>query len=227
MKDKLKMLFAYFRGTKSEDVYVHYWFDDSTIDDRSNFTIRDNKQIEPARFVSEITDELVKLYTDYFLQYVNLGIDSTWSLDVNIRPFDNTLFFTSEHKQQFTNKRKKSYDINDLSIDVKNIIERIYDENENLTKIEIQFSGSDDEGEIYRVEFDNKKHNFDDDEDFWLIVNNVMKYSEGDYWYSVDSGCEGDVTIWGDDIFVYYLQKYEEYTSTEMNIEVTPENVIE
>jgi hypothetical protein len=230
MKNKLKMLFAYFKGLRAKNVFTHLWVEDDEIFDWDMKYQIDgeglSKTIAPAGFINDILNELVELYMDDFQQYNDYEFDTAWNLEVNIKPFENTLYFTSECKQEQSARYRKQYDFKDLSPKNKDFINKVYEENEGLTKFEIQFSGRWDDGEINRVYFDGRRHDFDDDVEFWELVTELMNKSEGRRW-NERNGAEGDLVVWDSVMFLDYTKFDEEYEDTGMNIEVDLDNVKE
>jgi hypothetical protein len=227
MKNKLKMLFAYFRALKDKNIYTHLSLDRDRIEDWGEKFQVNNKYITPAGSIIKIIEELIELYYYDFIRYNDYSVDDYWYLEIHIRPFDNTLFFTSECKVEKERRNKKQYDFKDLKQENKDFINKIYEENEDLTKFEIQFTGRWDDGNINRVYFDNRRHNFDDDDGFWGLVVDLMHKAEGGPYWNEGPGAEGDLVVWDSVMFLDYIKYEEEYEDTGMSIEVTPDNVKE
>jgi hypothetical protein len=228
MKNKLKMLFAYFRALKDKNVHTHITFDRSHIEDWDEKFQVNNKRIKPTGSIIKIIEELIELYYDDFLRYNDYSVDEYWYLEIHIKPFENKLIFTSECKVEKTTRNKKQYDFKDLRQENKDFINKVYEENEGLTKFEIEFTGRWDDGEIDSVYFDNRRHNFDDDDDgFWGLVVDLMHKAEGGPYWNEGPGAEGDLVVWDSVMFLDYVKYEEEYEDTGMRIEVTPDNVKE
>jgi hypothetical protein len=226
MKNKLKMLFAYFRGLKDKNVHTHLSLDREDIEDWDRKFYVNGKYITPAGSIIKIIEELIELYYDEFYRYNDYDIDTYWYLEIHIYPFENRLVFTSECKVEKATRNKKRYDFKDLTQENKNFVNKVYEENEGLTKFQIEFTGRWDDGEIHRVYFDNRRHNFDDDDGFWGLVVDLMLTAEG-RWWNEGPGAEGDLVVWDSVMFLDYVKYEEEYEDTGMNIEVTPDNVKE
>jgi hypothetical protein len=227
MKNKLKMLFAYFRAFKDKNIFTHLTLDRDYIEDwGETFTIND-KRVTPAGSITKIIEDLIKLYYDEFYRYNDYDVDEYWYLEIHIKPFENKLIFTSECKVEKKTRNKKQYDFKDLNQESKDFINKIYEENEGLTKFEIEFTGRWDDGEIDLVYFDNRRHYFDDDDGFWGLVVDLMHKAEGGPYWNEGPGASGDLVVWDSVMFLDYIKFDEEYEDTGMRIEVTPDNVKE
>jgi len=226
MKNKLKMLFAYFRGLKDKNVHTHLTLDREDIEDWDRKFYVNGKYITPAGSIIKIIEELIELYYDEFYRYNDYDIDTYWYLEIHIYPFENRLVFTSECKVEKTTRNKTRYDFIDLTQENKDFVNKVYEENEGLTKFQIEFTGRWGDGDINYVYFDNKRHHFDDDVEFWGLINDLMVQSEG-RWWNESTGAEGDLVVWDSVMFLDYIKYEEEYEDTGMRIEVTPDNVKE
>jgi len=224
MKNKLKLLFAYFRSFKDENVTAYVSLEDGEIEDWTGKFQVNGKNIEPVGSINTIIEELIELYKDEFDRYNNYEIDSYWHLEIDINPFENKLTFKSECKVETAKRHKKQYDFKDLSPENKDFINEIYEENENLTKFEIEFTGRFDQDKVNAVYFDGRKHNFDDDDGFWGLIVDLMHKAEGGSHWNEGPGVEGDLIVWDSVMFLDYTRYDEEYEDTNMNIEITPEN---
>lgn len=227
MKNKLKMLFAYFRALKDKNVHTHLTLDRDYIEDWGEKFQVNGKYIQPVGSVIKIIEELIKLYYDEFYRYNDYDVDEYWYLEIHIKPFENKLIFTSECKVEKATGNKKQYDFKDLKQKNKDFINKVYEENEDLSKFQIEFSGRWDDGEIKRVYFDGRRHDFDDDTGYWELVAELMNMAEGTYYWNERSGAEGDLVVWDSVMFLDYTKYDEEYEDTGMRIEVTPDNVKE
>jgi len=227
MKNKLRMLFAYFRALKDKNVFTHLTLDRSHIEDWGETFDINGKRVKPVGSVIKIIKELIKLYNDEFYRYNDYDVDEYWLLEIHIKPFENKLIFTSECKVEKKTRNKKQYDFKDLNQESKDFINKIYEENEGLTKFEIEFTGRWDDGEIDLVYFDNRRHYFDDDDGFWGLVVDLMHKAEGGPYWNEGPGASGDLVVWDSVMFLDYIKFDEEYEDTGMRIEVTPDNVKE
>lgn len=224
MKNKLKMLFAYFRAFKDKNVHTHLTLDRDYIEDWGERFQVNNKYIIPAGSIIKIIEELIKLYYDEFYRYNDYDVDEYWYLEIHIYPFENRLVFTSECKVEKATRNKKRYVFKDLTQENKNFVNKVYEENEGLSKFQIEFTGRWDDGEINRVYFDGRRHDFDNDDGFWGLVVDLMHKAEG-RWWNEGPGAEGDLVVWDSVMFLDYVKYEEEYEDTGMEIEITPDNV--
>ena len=227
MKNKLKMLFAYFRVFKDKNIFTHLALDRDYIEDWDEKFQVNGKYIKPVGSVIKIIEELIQLYYDDFYRYNDYSVDEYWYLEIHIHPFENKLIFTSECKVEKAKRNKKRYDFKDLRQENKDFINKIYEENEGLTKFEIEFTGRWDDGEIDSVYFDGRRYDFDDDDGFWGLVVDLMHKAEGGPYWNEGPGAEGDLLVWDSVMFLDYTKYDEEYEDTGMRIEVTPDNVKE
>lgn len=223
MKNKLKMLFAYFRAFKSEEVYVTYTMDGSYIDDSTYFTIRE-KRIKPQELILETIDELIKTYQPEFDRHNNYDDDDYWYLDIIIYPFKNILQFNSECKIEKYDKHSNELDYEILKNNTITSLDTIFNEN-NLHKIEFDFFGRWGDGEAYNIEYDNRFVRKNNDL-FWDVTFEIMSNLEDSYWYD-DMGISGDITLFSNEIFVNYKKYYVEYEKTDLNLLINPDNVKE
>ena len=89
MKNKLKMLFAYFRALKDKNVFTHLTLDRDYIEEwGESFQVND-KYIKPAGSIIKIIEELIKLYYYDFTRYNDYSVDEYWYLEIHIFPFEN------------------------------------------------------------------------------------------------------------------------------------------
>ena len=108
MKNKLKMLFAYFRAFKDKNVFTHLTLDRNYIEDWGRDFQVNGKYIKSIGSITNIIEELVKLYEDEFYRYNDYSVDEYWYLEIHIHPFENRLIFTSECKVEKGKRNKKS-----------------------------------------------------------------------------------------------------------------------
>jgi hypothetical protein len=227
MKNKLKILFAYLRNI-SEALTTTILLDRAYIEDWDRkFRTPEGGVIQITDSIEKILEELIDLYWSEISYYLNFDIDEYWYLEIDIKPNEKTLIFSASCKEEKAKGYKKQYDFKDLNKKNKDFINNIYEENEDLSKFEIQFTGRWDDGEINRVYFDGRKHNFDDDVGYWELVGELMYKAEGTYYWNERNGAEGDLTVWGSVMFLDYTTYDEEYEDTGMRIEITIDNVKE
>ena len=223
MKNKLKALFAYFRGFKQEELFFNVTFDYSTIEEFSTISLGGTrKSIEPAKPIRDIIEDLFKKLMPTFHQYNDYSEDDWWSLEVSIYPFKNEIHFTSECKYVNSLPEQLQMEFSDLSEELQDKIIEIEEEN-NLTKIQFDFQGFGDV-EIFKILFDGKfiKTTYELDILFQDVIHKLMSKNYGKYW-TEDGGFTGDITIWGDDIFLDLENWFVNWDNTDMDITITPD----
>lgn len=226
MKQRLKLFFAFLRGLKAHLVDTSITFDRTYVEDWHRFDFTDDKghtkrRALPSHF-EKFLEELIENHMDDFYEYIDLDWDDNWYLYVNIYPFENKIVFTSQHKVEERELFNKIFNYGDLSDKNKATILEFYEEDEDLTKIEYEFVGRWDDGQIYGLELDGTLTRISNqmDEDLWMIVNELMKKITGNNYWNSDAGAEGHVTIWGDSIFIKGVTKDQDYESTDMEFEI-------
>jgi len=227
MKQKLKLLFAFLRGLKAHLVDTSITFDRLYIEDWDDKFDVTNEQRQTKRMklppnLQRFIEELIKNHMDDFYEYLDLSWDDYWYLYINIYPFENRIVFTSSHKVEERESFNKIFNYGDLHQKNKETILKFYEDDEDLAKIEYEFVGRWDDGQIYSLELDGILTRIDNqtDEDLWMIVNELMKTTTGNTYWNTDAGAEGHVTIWGDTIFFKGVTKDQDYESTDMEFEI-------
>lgn len=223
MKNKLKALFAYFRGFKQEVVFFNVTFGYNTIEDFSNISLGGTrKSIEPVKPIRDIIEDLLKELMPTFHHYNDYDEDDWWSLEVSIYPFKNEIHFTSECKYANSVPEQLQMEFSDLSEEFQDKITEIEEEN-NLTKIQFDFRGIWDV-EIFNILFDDKfiKTTNELDMLFHDVTHELMSKNYGKYWTD-EGGFTGDITIWGDDIFLDLENRLVDWGNTDMDITITPD----
>lgn len=227
MKQKLKLLFAFLRGLKGHLVDTSITFDRLYIEDWDDKFDVTNEQRQTKRMklppnLQRFIEELIKNHMDDFYEYLDLSWDDYWYLYINIYPFQNRIVFTSSHKVEERESFNKVFNYGDLSQKNKETILQFYEDDEDLAKIEYEFVGRWDDGQVYSLELDGILTRIDNqmDENLWMIVNELMKTITGNNYWNTDAGAEGHVTIWGDSIFFKGVTKDQDYDSTDMEFEI-------
>lgn len=227
MKQKLKLLFAFLRGLKGHLVDTSIRFDRLYIEDWDDKFDITNEQRQTKRMklppnLQRFIEELIKNHMDDFYEYLDLTWDDYWYLYINIYPFQNRIVFTSSHKVEERESFNKIFNYGDLSQKNKETILQFYEDDEDLAKIEYEFVGRWDDGQVYSLELDGILTRIDNqmDENLWMIVNELMKTITGNNYWNTDAGAEGHVTIWGDTIFFKGVTKDQDYDSTDMEFEI-------
>ena len=93
MKNKLKMLFAYFRAFKSKNITTTYNMEVSNIEDIIEHFNIGKKHIKPQKLMLEIIEELIELYINKIHRYNNYDYDEYWYLEITIKPFENKIIY--------------------------------------------------------------------------------------------------------------------------------------
>ena len=223
MKNKLKALFAYFRGFKQEVVFFNVTFDYNRIEEFSDISLGGTrKSIEPVKPIRDIIEDLFKELMPTFHRYNDYDEDDWWSLEVSIYPFENEIHFTSECKYVNPVPEKLQMEFSDLSEELQDKITEIEEEND-LTRIQFDFRGIWDV-EIFNILFDDKfiKTTNELDMLFYDVTHELMSKNYGKYWTD-EGGFVGDITIWGDDIFLDLENRVVDWGYTDMDITITPD----
>jgi hypothetical protein len=226
MKQKLKLLFAFLRGFKTDLAFTSITLLENRIEDWDvKFDITNNskeKKLKLPSSLEKIIEELIKEYYDDIMVYTNLEYDEIWYLDITIHPFENKLIFESWCKKRTQKFFEKDFEVKNLSDTIQEDIRYIQEENPNLTKFEYRFTGENYDGNTYDVEFDNRNITIDEnlDEMLWRLTYEIVAKIIGSGWYEEEGGY-GDVTVFGNDIFVSFYKNEHKYVKTDMRIEIT------
>jgi hypothetical protein len=227
MKQRLKLFFAFLRGLKGHLVDTSILIDMSSIEDWDDKFDITNEQRQTKRMklppnLQRFIEELIKNHMDDFYEYLDLTWDDYWYLYINIYPFENRIVFTSSHKVEERESFNKIFNYGDLSQKNKETILQFYEDDEDLAKIEYEFVGRWDDGQVYSLELDGILTRIDNqmDENLWMIVNELMKTTTGNTYWNIEAGAEGHVTVWGDTIFIKGVTKDQDYEPTDMKLEI-------
>jgi len=245
MKNKLKMLFAYFKALGANGVHTSMQIEWDSIDDwDEEFEIyseiiydknkggrRVTRFIEPIRPIIQIIEELISENMREIQYNTNLEWDEYFTLYISILPKENKLVFETASRVKMWNK--KSLDLKLSSLDGKNhnFIKKIQNgENpisggEKVTKIDYNFDGYYDHYDVSDLELDDELLYMDteDREGFWGFVDEILSYKHGRYW-TEDGSAQGDIRIWGDDIFLEYEYGYFDWEDSESKLEIKLED---
>ena len=228
MKNKLKILFAYFRSI-SQSVQTTILLDRDRIEDwDGKFMTSEFNYISATDSIEKIIEELVNIYYSDIRRYLDFDIDEYWYLQIDINPKEKILTFTSSCKEEEEEQFRRDYDYTDLDSERQEKIDYLYSEFPDTVKIEFEGYGRWGDGEIYRLYVDGKltKITGDYDDALWNLGNYFMTKLNGSWWND-DAGANFDITIWADDIFVRGNTFNQDYKDTGMRIKVTPDNVKE
>jgi len=228
MKQKLKILFAQLRGI-SQSLQTNILLDRDMIEDwDQKFVTYEGSRLSMTTSIENIVKELIELYYHKISDYLNFDYDEYWYLEINVFPSKKTLIFTASSKEEQEIRFGKDYEYTDLDEERQGLVDYLYSEFSDNTKIEFEGYGRWDDGSVSEFYVDGilKKNIEDYDDALWNIANYFMNKINGNWWND-GPGASYDITIWGDDIFVRGFKYEEEYEDTGMRIEVTPDNVLE
>jgi hypothetical protein len=228
MKNKLKILFAYFRGI-SDFVETTLMCDRSNIEDWDRrFITSEGNYVRSTTSIENIIYELFQIYYDEIRGYLNFEIDEYWILNIEIDSKKKVLIFRASCKEETSNPFERDYEYTDLDEERQGNIDFLYSEFPDTAKIEFEGYGRWGDGDIYEFYVDGKiiKITSDYDDVLWNIGNYFMTKLYSRYWND-EAGSNFHIIIWGDDIFVRGNEYIQEYEDTGMAIEVTPDNVLE
>lgn len=230
MKDRLKMLFAYFRGFKSQIVSTSILIDDADdeiFDWDQNYFFDNDKRYTPIQPINDTIEKLIKIYYNELTKYNTYEWDTLWALEITISPFENKILFESDCKQPNDIDIDKMFEINDMDSTRKQPV-LDFQSKVNTTIIDIQFFGNYDTSEVTSLEFDNREKPINgpdwDEDDLLNVVDSIMTSFDGKYW-NESGGYSGDIRIWGDDIILDCVKHELDYSPTGLNLVVTTENV--
>ena len=228
MKNKLKILFAYFRSI-SQSVQTSILLDRDTIEEwDGKFSTSEGNYFSTTSSIEKIIEELIEIYYGDFRSYLDFDIDEYWYLYIDINPKEKILTFTASGKEETEDPFRKDYEYTDLDEERQGNIDYLYSEFADTAKIQFDGYGRWGEGEIYEFYVDGKQKKITSDYDdaLWNIANYFMTKLNG-RWWNDEGGANFSITIWGDDIFVRGNTFIQEYEDTGMRIKVTPDNVEE
>jgi hypothetical protein len=223
-----KRLILFFELLKQMGVHlgeINMTLDRNRIEDWDESILYDVKGQKQKRklpnFLVKVIEDLLDEYEYKFNRYNNYDIDEYWYLTILINTELKEINFQSSCKQEKENEFEREYILNDLKEDTRNIINVLTNNNKNI--VDIEFYGRWDDGGITKVYVNNNKYEFDDDENYWTVVNELMILREGKYW-NENVGSKGEVRLWGDDILMDGFDYTEEYEPTNLNLTIKPED---
>lgn len=227
MKQKLKILFAYFKSFKTQSLKTTILLDRDKIEDwDGKYMTDENKLITPVGSMEKIIEELIEVYYDVFRGYLTFEYDEYWHLYVNIYPNEQKIQFTASCKEETASSFERDYEYSNLDDGIQGNIDFLYSEFPDTAKIEFYGYGRWSDGEILHFYIDDRqvKITSDYDDALWNIANYFMTKMDGRFWND-EAGADFHIIIWGDDIFVNGQTFTQEYEDTGMLIEVTPDKV--
>jgi hypothetical protein len=238
MKQKVRILLAYFRGMGVDNINAYINFMYNTIEDWDE-TFEDNKGnvIKPPNSIIGIIDDLIDYKMRDFHTYNEYDYDEYWTLIVNIYPKENRINFQSECR--FQDEQEYQYDIDLTSSeemsrtgDKRTLPQKTLDEINKTFQSEVDeedemvsytFDASNDEiyvNDIYvdKVKYGARKQPWAD------LLDKIMR-EVLDRWWSSESGTYGTIKIIKDkNLIIDSNFRSQDYGPTDMNINVTPDS---
>jgi hypothetical protein len=234
-KNKLKYLFGYFKALGANEAQTSMQIDWNSIDDwNEDFDLYKDKDgrtftknIEPIRPIIQIIEELISENMRDIQYMTNLEWDQYFTLYISIFPKENRLVFETSSKVKMWDKESLDLKLSDLNHKNYNFIKNIQNgENpisggEKVTKIDYNFDGYYDHFDVSDLELDDELLYMDTEisESFWDVIDEIISNKYGQYWAEEDS-VEGDIRIWGDDIFMKFNYGYQDWQDSESKIEI-------
>jgi len=234
-KNKLKYLFGYFKALGANEAQTSMQIDWNSIDDwNEDFDLYKDKDgktftknIEPIRPIIQIIEELISENMRDIQYMTNLEWDEYFSLYISILPKENRLVFETSSKVKMWEKESLDLKLSDLNDKNQNFIKNIQNgENpisggEKVSIIDYNFNGYYDHYEVYDLELDDELLYMDTEitESFWDVIDEIITNKYGAYWAEEDS-VEGDIRIWGDDIFMKFHYGFQDWQDSESKIEI-------
>lgn len=243
MKNKLKILFRYFKSLKIEEASTYINLDWKYIENwQENFeSYNPIKNIKLPKFIVEIVYELIDIYEPNFHKYNSYDESEYWTLIIDVSPEDEVLTFRSECEvvvEGLENKWQASItELDSVKGEVYEVFEEVVltgfkskpNKEEYLNaSVQFFFDGRYDETYIDDVKINNDIIYPDGREFDYLgdLTESVMTLLRN-RWWSEGPGTYGtiyvDMSI--DLIKVTYTEREREFAPTEMYIQITPENV--
>lgn len=227
MKQKLKLLLAYFRAFKTDVLDTYINFDYNYIDGwNGKFTTKEGKEITLPTKLQDIFEQIVREYMSKFHRENDYDESEWWTLLVYVYPKQNRINFQSECEIVTEHDGQKTFSLNrentSLPRDIFNILDTIFENDlKDKDKFRFEFNGSYDEIDV--------------DLDFYMFINDDVYYIEltdqlmtivDGKWWTEGPGAYGTIYVEKDkSIRMEYYLKSKDHEMTDMNINVTPDNI--
>lgn len=227
MKQKLKLLLAYFRAFKTDVLDTYINFDYNYMENwNEKFTTKEGKEITLPTKLQDIFEQIVREYMQKFHRENNYEESEYWSLIIHVYPKQNRINFQSECEIVSEHDGQKTFSLNrentSLPRPIFDILDTIFENDLNdKNKFNFTFNGSYDEIDV--------------DLDFYMFINDDVNYIEltdqlmtivDGKWWTEGPGAYGTIYVEKDkSIRMEYYLKSKDYEMTDMNINVTPDNV--
>jgi hypothetical protein len=237
MKQKVRILLAYFKGFGVDRVNTYINFDYSSISDWNRiFEDSRGNEIKPPDSIIQILEDLIGYKMKDFHKHNEYDWDEYWTLFINIYPKENRINFQSECKFQTEENYKMKYDLqssDEMSRtgDNDTLPQQILDQIDATFNTEISeedflvtfsFDGSYDEIYVEDVYVDRIANTRKQP---WVnLLDNILK-NKIDRWWNEGPGFSGNVKILKNiSLTINGVWKTEDYEMTDMNINVTPDS---
>lgn len=227
MKQKLKLLLAYFRAFKTDVLDTYINFDYNYMESwNGKFTTKEGKEITLPTKLQEIFEDIIEEYMQKFHRENNYDESEWWSLLVHVYPKQNRINFQSECEIVTEHDGQKTFSLNrentSLPREIFNILDTIFENDlKDKDKFRFEFNGSYDEIDV--------------DLDFYMFINDDVYYIEltdqlmtivDGKWWTEGPGAYGTIYVEKDkSIRMEYYLKSKDHEMTDMNINVTPDNI--
>lgn len=239
MKQKVRILLAYFRGLGVDRINTYIDFDYNSINDW-NETFEDlrGNEIKPPNSIIQVMTDLINYKMKEFHKYNDYEWDEYWTLFINIYPKENRINFQSECRIQSEEAYKFEYNLESSeemsrSGDEPTLPQNILDEVNKIFNKEIyeeenevifDFDGSYDEITVdstFEIDGDYQRKRTDS----WVnLLDKIMRWAV-DRWWNEGPGNSGTVKIVrNESLVISGVFKSQDYEMTDMNINVTPDS---
>ena len=238
MKQKVRILLAYFRGFGIDRFNTYINFDYNSISDWNEiFEDPRGNEVKPPSSIIQILEDLIDYKMEDFHKQNDYDWDEYWTLFVNIYPKENRINFQSECKIQHEEGYEFEFDLQS-SVEMsrsgdkptlpQNILDEInktlgseIEEEDNL--VTFYFDGSYDEIYVEDIRVDNDRYEVRKLP--WAsLLDKIMRFAV-DRWWNEGPGNSGKVKIVRNvNMVISGDYKSQDYEYTDMNINVTPDS---
>jgi hypothetical protein len=229
MKQKLKLLLAYFRAFKTDvlDTYINFDYNHMESWDLK-FTTKEGKEIKLPTKLQETFEDILKSYMQKFHRENDYDESEWWTLLVYVYPKQNRINFQSECEIVTESDGQQTFSLNrkntQLSPTTLDLVDTIFKEDlKDKDKFNFEFNGNYDQIDVNL--------------DFYIFINDDINYIELtdqlmtnilDRWWTDGPGSYGTIYVEKDkSIRMEFFTKSKDHEMTEMNINVTPDNIKE
>lgn len=232
MKQKVRILLAYFRGMGVDRINTFINFMYNRIEDWEE-TFEDNKGnvFTPTKSIIDIIKDLIRYKIKDFHNENEYNYDEYWTLFINIYPNENRINFSSECR--FEDETEYEYDIDlTLSDDNNRLPQQILDKIDKTFESEVDeedemvsytFDASHDE--IYLNNFHVESIKYDARLQPWSDLLDIIMRKLLDRWWSSEAGTYGKIEIIKNkNLTIDCSFRSQDYEMTKMDINVTPNN---